>query len=332
MKWVQIKGGCRIKRPNAPPQAVFAPKELSVRTSQNTLARQIRSSAIRLANWDRRKNCTLLLLLMLLLLWSLLLLTAGVLCLQATARLSPSSVTPAPASPAKLSAPCGSASAPAPTASTSPVSLFACCKLDMTWSAASKIEFITIESIFLKHCWRNPFVPQSFKMDLLDISPDLLCKQAKKKPSQSKNAEWNSNLLTCLGLHPQASPATVRTASSPCAPPTGGPTPAPAWPAVWASRTTSLSSACVASATRALASPARGTKGRSRWSRSVQENSVASILSLPTFPLSHFGPSGSQVVVAGGAGSGTAKRPERWDWKCFSHSDQPQSLLLALAN
>lgn len=74
-----------------------------------------------------------------------------------------------------------------------------------------------------------------------------------------------------LVLHLQVSPAAVRTASSPCAPPTGGPIPAPAWPAAWASRTTSLSSACVASATRAPANPARGTKGRTRWSHAVQE-------------------------------------------------------------
>lgn len=74
-----------------------------------------------------------------------------------------------------------------------------------------------------------------------------------------------------LVLHLQVSPAAVRTASSPCAPPTGGPIPAPAWPAAWASRTTSLSSACVASATRAPANPARGTKGRTGWSHVVQE-------------------------------------------------------------
>lgn len=74
-----------------------------------------------------------------------------------------------------------------------------------------------------------------------------------------------------LVLHPQVSPAAVRTASSPCAPPTGGPIPAPAWPAAWASRTTSLSSACVASATRVPANPARGTNGRTRWSRVARQ-------------------------------------------------------------
>lgn len=74
-----------------------------------------------------------------------------------------------------------------------------------------------------------------------------------------------------LVLHLQASPATVRTASSPCAPPTGGLIPVPASPAAWASRIISLSSAHVAAATPALPNPARGTRGRTMWSHVVRE-------------------------------------------------------------
>lgn len=105
------------------------------------------------------------------------------------------------------------------------------------------------------------------EIDLLNIRPE------KKNYCHKTDSTltWTNLPNFPLVLHLQASPATVQTASSPCAPPTGGLIPVPVWPAAWASRTTSLSSAHVAAATRALPNPARETRGRTRWSHIVQE-------------------------------------------------------------